>query len=1070
MFSWLKSRKTKTVPSLTTYEFEYEKQGLVISFSNDFGEVNEKKLLLDNLVEEGFCISDSNSKWIFSWPNLYDLMQLPDFLDIQSYIKFPRVNQVVPILKSTGALSDSDFKISISGWFNKASSSNISVELITDTPILYTDNHQYSLLSEDAWFLLQELFSFYKSTESNTPQYTHKSWAKIRRLAQKCDARLDNFLVNTIVLSPEKLDIKLRKNSINEEVMIEVIPSFEDAPSNWIKVFDDYKDVLTKYDISDGGRLTQIILDDDVKNILKEIKSFPGRRLHSQKARSFLHNPYQALGENAEKIIPVEEFESSRDEAGIFFYRYEFEAIYIDRQKIEFVSLILTEKSLNLREPITFAFFKPNELKDFIDILQNGYARKDRYINFKGYEIQIPDTQKNNIPVLEMIYQNWIEQFDSSFLNIFNLEKYGERVEGIGEAKVISSKNIPSGIEWFGEVEKKWENQAYIINIDELSNEEVCEYWGGNEVFKKAVLQSDLTNQDEVYHPNGDDYISIARAREIVAQIPKQKEILSNEFTLKEKTKKAILQIKFNIDDEKYIKERSEILKLGDFSKPELPRNLKSHIALKDHQIKGIAWLQHLFNYTPSISGCILADDMGLGKTLQLLVFMMQYIENNHNHKPILIIAPVSLLDNWSSEIRKFFSFDEDLVLKLYGEELAHKKVQLSDIPKHIKEAGITNLLQHDWLKNKKIVLTTYETLRDLSFSFGQIDWAIIAFDEAQRIKNPSSLVTQASQAQKADFVVVCTGTPVENSLVDLWCLYDTVQPGLMGSLKDFSKIYRRPIEEKRIGYENLVEQLRLLIDPQLLRRTKLDVAKDLPKKIEDLNCQNIKISSNQEKLYENLLESISHNSSGDKILKKLHEARMICAHPIYLDQHSQDKDSSKLQWLLEQLKKIQLLNQKVVIFTEYRPIQVFLQKVLYERFGLFVSVINGDTKAVGEVGSRQRLIDTFQEKEGFNIIILSTIAVGFGVNIQQANHVIHYTRPWNPAKEDQATDRAYRIGQEKDVYVYYPTVKAKNFATFEEKLDELLKHKRVLATDILQSVDTRSENDIAREMFVSRK
>ena len=214
MFSWLKSRKTKTVPSLTTYEFEYEKQGLVISFSNDFGEVNEKKLLLDNLVEEGFCISDSNSKWIFSWSNLYDLMQLPDFLDIQSYIKFPRVNQVVPILKSTGALSDSDFKISISGWFNKASSSNISVELITDTPILYTDNHQYSLLSEDAWFLLQELFSFYKSTESNTPQYTHKSWAKIRRLAQKCDARLDNFLVNTFVLSPEKLDIKLRKNSI----------------------------------------------------------------------------------------------------------------------------------------------------------------------------------------------------------------------------------------------------------------------------------------------------------------------------------------------------------------------------------------------------------------------------------------------------------------------------------------------------------------------------------------------------------------------------------------------------------------------------------------------------------------------------------------------------------------------------------------------------------------------------------------------------------------------------------------------------------------------------------------
>ena len=1066
MLSWLKKKKTEPTTPLSSYEFQYEKRGLVVMLSNGIAEVHETKLLLDNLVEESFCHTDGVLKWVFSWSDLYDLMQLPDFLDIESYIKFPKITPISPILKSNGALSDADFRISISAWFNRDSGSVIATKLIRDTPIICTNNQHYHLLSENVWLLLRELSDFYRRKELSSHQYNHKSWARIRKLAQYCDAKLDDFLANTIVLSPEKLDIRLRKNVLNQELMVEVIPSFEEAPSQWVKAFDNYKDVLDKYDISEDGKLTQIILEDNVIKVLKEIKSFPGRRLHSQKARSFLHNPYQALGEIATEIISVEQFEHNRDEAEIFFYGYEFEVAYLDTKKIELINLILIEKSLHPNEPVVLILASPDELKIFIDVLIDGYNNDYRYINYKGYEVQINEARKNNIQILEMLYREWTRQCTSSFINILDLEKYGERVEGIGEAKIISSKYIPSGIEWFSKLEQAWQQQENIILINDWSDEKICQHWGGYEELKKALQDADLNQQDKIYHPNGYDAIDISKACSLVNSRHQSKENCHNLDLFKPKNKKTILQIKFNIDDEQYIKERAKVLKIEAASIPQLPSNLKPNIILKSHQLEGIGWLQHLFSYTPEVSGCILADDMGLGKTIQLLTFMMNYIESNQEHKPILIIAPVSLLDNWMLEIKKFFYFDEDLILNLYGEELFSKKIQVADIPHDIKDVGITNLLQVDWLGSKKIVLSTYETLRDLSFSFGQINWAMVVFDEAQKIKNPSSLVTQAAQAQKTDFVVACTGTPVENSLVDLWCLYDTVQPGLLGSLKDFSKVYRRPIEEKKTGYKDLVEQLRLLINPQLLRRTKKDVAKDLPKKIEDRGCRSIKMTHKQEMLYEYLLKSISHNSSGEQILKKLHEARMICAHPRYVDDKSHKDDSSKFTWLLEQLEDIQLLNQKVIIFTEYRPIQIFLQKALYEKFNLFVSVINGETKAIGDIGSRQQLINAFQEKDGFNIIILSTIAVGFGVNIQEANHVIHYTRPWNPAKEDQATDRAYRIGQEKDVYVYYPTVKAMKFSTFEEKLDELLTHKRILAADILQSVDVRGESDVAREIF----
>lgn len=320
--------------------------------------------------------------------------------------------------------------------------------------------------------------------------------------------------------------------------------------------------------------------------------------------------------------------------------------------------------------------------------------------------------------------------------------------------------------------------------------------------------------------------------------------------------------------------------------------------------------------------------------------------------------------------------------------------------------------------------------------------WSIMVCDEAQKIKNPAALITQSAKAIQAQFKVACTGTPVENTLVDLWCLFDFVQPGLTGALNNFGKDFLRPIEQQ--SDDKVLESLRKLIEPQTLRRTKEEVAKDLPEKIEDKSCKHLSMLPLQRDLYthsvvswqnqQEISEGLAQRGAG--MLGLLHRLKLICAWPYSVSADLRLRnDAPKVKWLLDTLNNIrQSSDDKVIIFTELRDIQRELQHLVSQHFGFKPFIINGDTSTKsGSDQNRQSLIDNFQSSPGFNVIILSTIAVGFGVNVQKANHVIHFTRCWNPAKEDQATDRAYRIGQQKDVYVYYPTVRDSQLMTFEE-------------------------------------
>jgi SNF2 family DNA or RNA helicase len=373
------------------------------------------------------------------------------------------------------------------------------------------------------------------------------------------------------------------------------------------------------------------------------------------------------------------------------------------------------------------------------------------------------------------------------------------------------------------------------------------------------------------------------------------------------------------------------------------------------------------------LQGALLGDDMGLGKTLQLLSFMAKVLEENPKADPFLVVAPVSLLENWVEEMGKFFESGTFRALTLYGEALAAKRVPKTSLDAELEGKGITRLLKSDWLGNANLVLTTYETLRDLEFSLAAQPWSAMICDEAQKIKNPNAMVTRAAKKQNARFKIACTGTPVENTLADIWCLYDFVQPGLLGALNEFGDLYRKPIEAETDEEKQRIEELRTLIAPQLLRRTKAEVAKDLPRKIEVGECRNLVLSPRQRELYADAISSFRNGVAVGGMsnhLGLLQYLRRLCSDPkppgvlstdsmplTEIEQHS-----PKMAWLLKTLHQIREKGEKVIVFCEFRDLQRTLQRAISERFGVTPDVINGSVAATSSsTTSRQKRIKAFK-------------------------------------------------------------------------------------------------------------
>lgn len=463
--------------------------------------------------------------------------------------------------------------------------------------------------------------------------------------------------------------------------------------------------------------------------------------------------------------------------------------------------------------------------------------------------------------------------------------------------------------------------------------------------------------------------------------------------------KKKTLLIAENLDIEEY-KEVDKVDKKTHII--EVPKGLRDGISLFDYQKECLGKLQELY-LSSNVNGFLLCDDMGLGKTLQLLSFLA-WLKERDEVTPSLIVAPTSLLNNWDStpngEIQKFFKDNYFTTDRIVG-TITRDRVEE--------------------LKKKDIVFITYESLRLNNILLGTINWKVMICDEAQKIKSPRTMVTVAAKAQNADFKIICSATPIENTLEELWTLVDYSKPGLLGSLKDFKKEYiikSDNVSNKEL--QDLNDKLYSKIENFYIRREKDILPKALPNK--SIKLYKVKATTEELEVLEKIKDTEEHT------LSAIQKMLGVCSHVDVLSENIVNKSninniikkSSKLLRVKGILEEIKSKDEKVIIFTRLKKVQKILHLAISEWFGVESYIVNGEDS---NLDRRTSKINEFRESKGFNVIILSPEVAGFGITITEANHVIHYTRLWNPAKEDQATDRVYRIGQTKDVIVHYPMI-----------------------------------------------
>ena len=1037
---------------------------------------------LNELTASGLATEDAGG-FCIRWDDLYAVLGDVERATALVSLGIPPVGNLRPRLKSANSLDDPDFEIAIDGWLDDSGRINamkLGGVARTDTGL--------QLLPRSSYELTKSVDEFWKQ-ESRTAASNRFHWGRIRTLAVRANAGLDQFLADTVVLTPAKLLIKLVDSDVAGSSVVEVQPWFAGAPASWLSHFDRLSTVKDRYQIVTERGLVEVLITPQVKSVLAAIKAMPGRRAAGAVAERFLHNPFATLGPDAVEVLDEGQFDDARREAGIDFKRFITRIIMPNGEFME-VGVVIERMDGQNSGSVYEKFQSPADLRSFIARVESKLQTGSQLCEWRRYQLELTGDAATELGLLKSAYVEWTKpQVSIRAVDVLDLTRYSQRISGIGVQPRIVSPYIPvqSGADpWFPEPPLSAESSVSVsVPIDSERSLELLIDSKVYQTVKRATSEAEAAGKDSISIPGHPNAVPIAAARAIVAELESRFGDLNGGRTPKpsnepKKTSEARqrkeLLLRANIAQPDFAEERAKELQLAPNTPPLLPKCLIQPDGLKAHQRSGVAWLQNLFGKAPEqCRGAVLADDMGLGKTLQLLTLIFYAVETNPELAPILIVAPVSLLENWKEEADKFFGPQRPKILTLYGSALDSLRAPRHTIEAELLEQGIARFLRPNWLGDAQLVLTTYETLRDLEFSLAAMRWSIMVCDEAQKVKNPAAMVTRAAKKQNVGFRIACTGTPVENSLADLWCLFDFVQPGLLGALNEFGATYRRPIECETEEQKARVEQLRTLIEPQILRRTKRDVA-DLPPKIVVEEPRTLKLSDHQRVLYGNALEQFKLRNDPKKPspfknhLGLLHFLRRLCIAPDPETRSpagealsSYRKKNPKIDWLMKTLRTLAAKGEKVIVFCEFRDTQTLLAHYIEQEFRFRPDIINGDTEAaVSAANSRQKRIKRFQAQSGFGVIILSPIAVGFGVNIQAANHVIHFSRTWNPAKEDQATDRAYRIGQTKPVYVYYPVVCADDFTTFDVKLDRLLEHKRSLSHDMLNGCGDLSPTEFA--------
>ena len=661
---------------------------------------------------------------------------------------------------------------------------------------------------------------------------------------------------------------------------------------------------------------------------------------------------------------------------------------------------------------------------------------------------------RNPTSVIKEKLQDSFDEIEiNEFENVFiETTQYSERVLDVG---VFEKKVLP----WIKRKGEEWFPDTFGLQI----GESFIQVKKDNVTELKDKISDAVKNNKEKINWDGTDIPANQESLDAVnllVGLEKPENLEKVKKQSKEKKSNIVLLIEENFENigyKKEIEKRNNTIS-RDYS------FLKSTTKLKKHQEEGFEWL--CSSWERGLPGVLLADDMGLGKTLQALSFLMSVIElmkkNLLPKKPILIVAPTALLENWIQEMKIHIdevSFANLHIEKAYGNNLdKYKKERTNEI-----STGKPNLDINEF-KLSDIILTTYETLRDYQHSLCSIPYQLLIFDEMQKIKTPGTIITQASKSVKAEFILGLTGTPIENRLSDLWCIFDTLFPQILGTLKNFSKQYEKDDADPQDN-EDLKNFLSTKQDdkpPLLFRRMKEDVLDSLPKKT--INLVPMEMPSVQEQAYSDAITK-AFGGTGKSRFEALSNIRSISLHPLHPSTYEGETyidQSARLKKTFEILDEIKLRNEKALIFLESREMQPLLAMLIKKKYKLdkLPLLINGAVSGK----ERQNRVNEFQQLEdGFNVMILSPKAGGVGLTLTAANNVIHLQRWWNPAVEDQCTDRVFRIGQTKDVNVYIPQslYRANPDSSFDVKIDSLLESKRLLSRNMLVApVDFEKDRD----------
>ena len=467
-----------------------------------------------------------------------------------------------------------------------------------------------------------------------------------------------------------------------------------------------------------------------------------------------------------------------------------------------------------------------------------------------------------------------------------------------------------------------------------------------------------------------------------------------------------------------------------------VPKSL--HASLRPYQKDGYNWLRYMnkLNF-----GACLADDMGLGKTLQVLTFLERMRKDTPKAR-VLLIVPASLIGNWQKEKDKF----------------------APDMTMHVLYGKTSASLSEELMEEKAfLTITTYGMAAKVE-SLKDVEWDCLILDEAQAIKNPTTKQTREIKKIKAAMRIAMTGTPIENDLTNLWSLFDFLNHGLLGSSKEFHE-YCKGLESNPQGYAGL----KAIVQPFMLRRVKTDkqIISDLPEKIEMTDY--VALSKRQTVLYRKAVADMEQKvmeSEGIErrgiVLATITKLKQICNHPAqYLGQEDYAAaDSGKFEVLRELCETIYEKRERVIVFTQFKEITEYLANYLTGIFHAKGYIIHGGTP----VKRRAEIVEAFQGERYVPFVVLSVKAAGTGLNLTRANHVIHFDRWWNPAVENQATDRAFRIGQTKDVMVH----KLVSQGTIEEKIDQMIHSKKELAENVIGSGSEKWITELSNEELFS--